>query len=92
MLDLRWIRENPRDFDRGLARRGLAPMSADILELDTVRRNSQTRIQNDQTRRNEASREIGAAKKQGREPNALIDEVAAHQDPDTDRGRELRNP
>ena len=25
MLDLKWIRENPKDFDAGLARRGLPP-------------------------------------------------------------------
>ena len=75
MLDLRWIRENPDGLDRGLKRRGLEPMSAGILALDSDRRARQTELQGHQTRRNEASREIGAAKKQGRDASALIDEV-----------------
>ena len=77
MLDLRWIRENPGDLDRGLERRGLAPLGARILALDGDRRARQSELQTHQTRRNEASREIGAAKKQGRDATALIDEVAA---------------
>ena len=77
MLDLRWIREHPRDFDRGLVRRGLEPMSARILALDSDRRVRQTELQGHQTRRNEASREIGAAKKEGGDATALVEEVAA---------------
>ena len=34
MHDLRWIRENPEEFDRGLARRGLPPQAAEVLALD----------------------------------------------------------
>ena len=77
MLDLRWIRENPGGLDRGLERRGLEPLSAEILALDSDRRARQTELQGHQTRRNEASREIGAAKKAGRDASALIDEVGA---------------
>ena len=77
MLDLRWIRENPHDLDRGLARRGLVPASARILALDSDRRARQTELQGHQTRRNEASREIGAAKKKGGDATGLIEEVAA---------------
>ena len=77
MLDLRWIRENPGGLDRALKRRGLEPMSAEILALDSDRRARQTELQGHQTRRNEASREIGAAKKGGRDASALIDEVGA---------------
>ncbi|MDE0057517.1 MAG: serine--tRNA ligase [Defluviicoccus sp.] len=76
MLDLRWIRENPRDLDHGLQRRGLKPMSERIRALDGGRRNLQTGIQGLQTRRNEASREIGAAKKEGRDSASLRNEVA----------------
>ena len=36
MFDVRWIRDNPQAFDAGLARRGLAPMSAEIGALDDV--------------------------------------------------------
>ena len=77
MLDLRWIRENPGGLDRGLKRRGMEPMSSGILALDSDRRARQTELQGHQTRRNEASREIGAAKKAGRDASALIDEVGA---------------
>ena len=77
MLDLRWIRENPGDLDRGLERRGLAPIGARILVLDSDRRARQTELQGHQTRRNQASREIGATKKQGGDATALIEEVAA---------------
>ncbi len=76
MLDLRWIRDNPEDLDRGLRRRGLEPVSEGILALDSRRRARQTELQTHQTRRNEASRKIGAAKKEGRDAAALIDEVA----------------
>jgi len=38
MHDIRAIRENPEIFDAALARRGLAPMSSDILSLDEERR------------------------------------------------------
>ena len=45
MLDLKWIRENPKDFDAGLARRGLPPMSAEALKLDEERRENTTALQ-----------------------------------------------
>ena len=42
MHDIRYIREAPEAFDRGLARRGMQPMSPEILELDSRRRATQT--------------------------------------------------
>jgi seryl-tRNA synthetase len=77
MHDLKWIRENPDAFDRGLARRGLEPRSAEILDLDGRRRAAQTAFQEMQARRNEASKQIGMLKKQGQDASALMDEVAA---------------
>ncbi|ANU08717.1 serine--tRNA ligase [Paraurantiacibacter namhicola] len=65
MHDLRYIRENPHDFDAALARRGLAPISATILELDEKRRALTTQAQEAQARRNEASKAIGKAMGQG---------------------------
>jgi seryl-tRNA synthetase len=38
MHDIKAIRDNPEAFDRGLARRGLSPLSARILEIDARRR------------------------------------------------------
>ena len=34
MYDIKWIRENPDAFDRGLKRRGLEPLSGKLLALD----------------------------------------------------------
>ena len=61
MHDLRSIRENPDAFDAGLQRRGLDPQSAAILELDVKKREVSTRMQEAQSRRNEASKAIGQA-------------------------------
>ena len=80
MHDLRWIREQPEDFDRALARRGLEAQSAEILELDRKRRAAQTELQELQTRRNEASKEIGKRKGQGQDADDLIAEVAGIKD------------
>ncbi|MGE5546361.1 MAG: serine--tRNA ligase [Solirubrobacterales bacterium] len=76
MHDLKSIRDNPQAFDAGLARRGLEPLSARILDLDTRRRAAQTRFQEMQARRNEASKQIGLLKKQGQDATAVMDEVA----------------
>ena len=78
MHDIRQIRDNPEMFDAGLARRGLAPRSAAILDLDTRRRAVATRMQEAQGRRNEASKAIGAAMGRGAhdEAEALKAEVA----------------
>ena len=45
MHDIKFIRENPEAFDAGLARRGLAPLSSRVLELDAKRRTVQTQLQ-----------------------------------------------
>ena len=76
MLDLRWIRDNPDALDAALASRRLAPMAKQIIELDADHRAVQTELQQIQNRRNEASKEIGSAKKNGADATALIAEVA----------------
>jgi seryl-tRNA synthetase len=80
MHDLRWIRENPDAFDSGLKRRGLDPRAEEILAMDTQRRSAQTELQDIQTRRNEASKQIGMAKKAGENADGVIAEVAALKD------------
>ena len=77
MHDLKWIRDNPDAFDRGLARRGLEPVAQRLIALDETRRAAQTRFQEMQARRNEASKLIGGLKKSGQDATALLDEVAA---------------
>lgn len=77
MHDIRFIRETPEAFDAGLARRGLAPRSAELLALDEKRRALITEAQTTQARRNEVSKAIGAAKARRDDPSDLMAEVAA---------------
>ena len=75
MFDLKWIRDNPETFDRGLARRGLAPASPALLELDRHWREAQTGAEQLQAERNKLAKEIGAAKAQGRDAADLLRRV-----------------
>ncbi len=77
MHDIRFIRENPEAFDAGLAKRGLAPRSAELLALDERRRALITEAQTAQARRNEVSKAIGATKARRDDPTDLMAEVAA---------------
>jgi seryl-tRNA synthetase len=61
MHDIRLIRDNPEGFDAALARRGAATQSANILALDEKRRAVSTQAQELLSRRNDASKAIGAA-------------------------------
>jgi seryl-tRNA synthetase len=70
MHDIKWIRDNPDAFDRGLARRGLPAQSAALIALDERRRAAILKAERAQARRNAVSKEIGAVKKNK-------DEVAA---------------
>ncbi|MGA0393462.1 MAG: serine--tRNA ligase [Rhodospirillales bacterium] len=76
MFDIRWIRENPEDFDRGLARRGLEPMAARLIEIDKTRRAAQTQSQEIKTERNKLSKLIGAAKAKGEDASEAIAKVS----------------
>ncbi|MFO1124950.1 MAG: serine--tRNA ligase [Methylocystis sp.] len=78
MYDIKWIRENAEIFDRGRARRGLEPLSAQLLAFDDSRRAAIAALQKAQERRNAASKEIGAAMKAGdsAKAEALKAEVA----------------
>ena len=78
MYDIKWIREHPDAFDRGLKRRGLEPLSKKLVALDEKRRAAITKFEQAQARRNAASKEIGDAKKAKDEAKAskLMAEVA----------------
>jgi seryl-tRNA synthetase len=82
MHDIRWIREHPAEFDRGLARRGLPPRGEGVLALDAAWRAAETRAQEAQARRNRVSRDIGAAKRRGEDIEPLLPLV------ESDRGAE----
>ena len=77
MFDLKLIRETPEVFDSGWKRRGLEPQTPALLTLDEKRRALQTEAQELQSRRNEASKQIGALKSKGEDASTLMAEVAA---------------
>jgi seryl-tRNA synthetase len=89
MHDLRWVRDHPADFDRGLTRRGLPPCAEEILALDRRWRAAETRAQEAQARRNRVAREIGAAKKRGEDIAALLHETAEDRATETRAGAEV---
>ncbi len=61
MLDIKWIRDNAEALDAALAKRGAEPLSAALISLDEKRRSLVQSLQDMQSRRNAASKEIGAA-------------------------------
>ena len=73
MHDIRALREDPAAFDRGWATKGLPAQTARVLELDATVRGEQTKVQAAQSRRNEASKLIGAAK--GRKDETVAAEL-----------------
>ena len=78
MLDIKWIRENPQALDEALRKRSADPESAELIALDEARRTAIGKLEETQTRRNAASKEIGKAKGQKDEETAqrLMSEVA----------------
>ena len=79
MHDLRFIRDNAKDFDIAMARRGLPLQSANILSIDQERRDTQTSMQELQSVRNTKSKEIGSMKASGDDSGveAIMAEVSA---------------
>jgi seryl-tRNA synthetase len=63
MHDVKWIRENPDAFDKGLSRRGLAGEAKKLIALDEARRLAILAFEQAQAARNAASKDIGDAKR-----------------------------
>ncbi|MBB1247959.1 serine--tRNA ligase [Rhizobium sp. G21] len=61
MLDIKWIRDNAAALDAALSKRGADAQSATLISLDEARRAVVQKAQDMQSRRNAASKEIGAA-------------------------------
>ena len=75
MHDIRFIREYPDQFDAAMGRRKIDISASSILEMDSARRALQSELQEMQSRRNVASKEIGKLKANGGDADALIAEV-----------------
>lgn len=78
MLDIKWIRENAAELDAALAKRSAEPLAAELIALDEKRRAAVQSLQDMQSRRNAASKEIGVAMalKDAARAEALKAEVA----------------
>jgi seryl-tRNA synthetase len=76
MHDIRAIRADPAGFDVALARRGLAPVSPEVLAKDAERRAVLTALQEKQARRNALAREVGQGKRTGADTSAMEAEAA----------------
>src|SRR6185437_7255027 len=93
MHDLRGIRDNPDEFDRGLARRGLPPRAHEVLALDREWRGVGTQLQDAQALSNRLAREIGAAKRAGGDAADLMRQSGENKAAEaglTQRAAELR--
>lgn len=80
MHDIKFIRANPEAFDKGLARRGLPPQSAELLKLDEQKRKDQTQLQELQSKRNALAKQIGQAKSKGEDVSAIMEESKKNND------------
>ena len=76
MHDLRTLRADPAGFDAALARRGLPPVSTEVIALDAERRAALIKVQANQMQRNALSKQVGLARRDGR-ATAVMEGVAA---------------
>ncbi len=80
MFDLKLIREQPETFDSAWARRGLPPQTPKIIDMDEKRRAVMAEVQDLQSKRNDASKQIGQIKAQGGDAAQIMAEVAGYKD------------
>jgi len=99
MHDIRALRLDPEDYDRGWAARGLEPQTAAILNTDEALRAAQSALQAAQSRRNELSGLIGKAKAGKDEAQALAlmadverlkEDIAEHSEAEAGRAADLK--
>jgi seryl-tRNA synthetase len=93
MHDIRFIRENPDSFSKGLTRRGLKAdeILREIEQLDDARRANIAQVQKWQEDRNRKSKEIGLAKAAGDNARValLMDEVSRLKSDITNAGAQV---
>jgi seryl-tRNA synthetase len=72
MHNIKVIRENPGAFDNAMIRRGLGPMSNQILEMDKQVREEKTVLQELQQQANDWAKQIGLLKAKGEDASEAI--------------------
>src|SRR4051812_44198607 len=91
MLDINALRNDLPGVAAALAKRGVTLDSARFEALERERKRIQTRTQELQAKRNTLSKQVGIAKGSGKDPSALLGEVAGLGDELKDVERELDN-
>ena len=75
MHNINFIRENPTEFDNYMKQRGEHPISNKILELDKVKRETQTVLQNLLAERNSISKNIGKLTSENKDASSEMSKV-----------------
>lgn len=75
MLNLKWIIENPKLFDKAMEKRVLSLRADHIINLDKIRKEQITKIQNLQSQRNAISKEIGSLRSKNLDTTDLVNKV-----------------
>lgn len=98
MHDIKLIRENPEAFDKALARRKIPASSPSILELDAAHRAVHTTMQEEQTTRNDLSKQVGDLKRKGENADQIMqqvsdlkDSMSTHEAKEKELGRQLND-
>ena len=71
MHNIKYIRNNPKQFEKLMKRRGISLNSSEILDIDNDIRSYQTKMQILQEKRNKASKDIGLLISQGTDISSL---------------------
>jgi seryl-tRNA synthetase len=71
MHNIKYIRNNPKQFEKLMKRRGISLNSSEILDIDNNIRSYQTKMQVLQEKRNKASKDIGILISQGADISSL---------------------
>ena len=75
MHNINYIRENPVEFDNFMKTRGENPIANKIIEIDKVKRETQTVLQNLLAERNQISKSIGQLKSQKKDVTKEMEKV-----------------
>ena len=75
MHNINYIRDNPAEFDNFMKTRGENPIANKIIEIDRVKRETQTVLQNLLAERNQISKSIGQLKSQKKDASKEMEKV-----------------
>ena len=75
MLDLKFIRENPKLVKQGIKNKNETDRVDELLELDKQRRSLITKTEELKAKKNTVSQEVGRLKKEGKDASSIITEM-----------------